>query len=183
MISAAQTFREISRKLEVIETNLAVVEPYEKAPLLLSRWRGFFVTDQDAFHDEVQAIRYYLLMMSLNHSVSWIEREDNTLPEPYCNMGSVENSRRLTKIVRRVWPGERIELKSIFTPTESECHTFMDRLIVASTYYRHRCDKLHKAIVLIQRRFKERVYAPGGSLAQKAHDQWNRHLNHVSSIH
>jgi hypothetical protein len=182
MISAAHTFWEISRKLDVIETNLAVVEPYEKAPLHLSRWPGFFVTDQYEFHNEVQAIRYYLLMMSLNHSVTWIEREDNTLPEPYRQLGSAKNSQMLNKIVRRVWPGERIELKSIFTLTESECHTFMDRLIVASVYYRRRCDQLRKAIVLIQRRFKEHVYAPGGSLAQKAHDQWKSRLNQVSSV-
>jgi hypothetical protein len=168
MISAAHTFRKISQKFERIETNLAVVEPYERALLHLSRWPGFFVTDQAAFHDEVQAIRYYLSIMSLDHTLTWIKWDNYTLPEPYHKLGVGENTLRLSKIVQAIWPNARTEFQSIKNLRESESHIFMDRLILASTYYRHRCEQLNRAIIQVQRRFKERVYAPGGTLMLQA---------------
>jgi hypothetical protein len=170
---ASKVILTLGRKLALIETNLVLAKQSQLETIDRSKLDGFFLKygwdGDNTFDREINAIDCIL----------WnIENQFNPINHGFI-MSNGENIDDINLILDSIWPNETKpkRLALIFDVAHYDFNLLIERLIEASGYERWWSQRFLRSIITIQRRFKERVYAPGGSLAQKTQDQWNRRVD------
>lgn len=151
---ASEKFFNIARRLKLIETNLAQAKKCqaEELGVMTKDWPGFYSNEANMFDTEIVLIDNILRYIA------------NTT----IKLDSWTKTRIRDVINNKIWPGENFTMGDIYDIDGPEFHEFLDSLIEASGYYRYLCERLTRSTQTLKREFKERAYAPGGALMQRA---------------